>query len=547
MRIALLTEGVITNPERDGRMWCDRLVRQLPCQDFTVYALPPAGLGAPSADRGPHGRAARHAVLDAYRELTAGLAGRAPGAESQEDRFASGLHRLAELSAAHGGLSRVLRAESAVRALESAVRTPAAAATAGPVRARDVVVAAAWLERALRPLSAPWCDERALGRADLCHAASGGPVALPGLLAARLWGVPLLVSEYTVPLREHHLGAAGHRLPPLPRVLAARFHRLLATEVYRCATALTASTTGVRRWQERLGACRARTTTVPPVVDAEALRPAGEAAESAAPDPGDLTLVWSGAVEPAKDLACLLHAFARIREAVPHARLRLVSRGPCDPDYLARCQALARRLFPCVEGSDEGSAAGFVEGSPGPVTFEGIGSGPLPTAADAFGSGGIAVLSSAVEDFPVTLAEAMLCGRATVSTDTGAVREVVGGTGLVVPPGDPRALAEACVDLLRDPARRARLGAAARARALELFTAERGAAAFHGIYLDLTAHRPPWRGATAVPFARSAGDRPPGEWTGRPGQRHLPRWAAGDPDHAPLPVPAASGSRSERA
>ncbi len=59
----------------------------------------------------------------------------------------------------------------------------------------------------------------------------------------------------------------------------------------------------------------------------------------------------------------------------------------------------------------------------------------------------------------------MFCGRATVSTDVGAVVEVIGGTGLVVPPRNPRALAEACVSLLRDPERRERLGAAARARA----------------------------------------------------------------------------------
>ena len=48
----------------------------------------------------------------------------------------------------------------------------------------------------------------------------------------------------------------------------------------------------------------------------------------------------------------------------------------------------------------------------------------------------------------------MFCGRATVSTDVGAVVEVIGGTGLVVPPRNPRALADACLALLRDPERR---------------------------------------------------------------------------------------------
>ena len=84
----------------------------------------------------------------------------------------------------------------------------------------------------------------------------------------------------------------------------------------------------------------------------------------------------------------------------------------------------------------------------------------------------------------------MFCGRATVSTDVGAVVEVIGGTGLVVPPRNPQALAEACVALLRDPERRERLGAAARARALELFTVEQNITAFHGIYLEIVSRTP---------------------------------------------------------
>jgi glycosyltransferase involved in cell wall biosynthesis len=54
-----------------------------------------------------------------------------------------------------------------------------------------------------------------------------------------------------------------------------------------------------------------------------------------------------------------------------------------------------------------------------------------------------------------------------------------------VPPRDPAALARACLALLRDPARRRRLGAAARRRALELFTVEKTIATFGQIYRSL--------------------------------------------------------------
>jgi hypothetical protein len=102
----------------------------------------------------------------------------------------------------------------------------------------------------------------------------------------------------------------------------------------------------------------------------------------------------------------------------------------------------------------------------------------------------VVVLSSSAEGFPLSLVEAMFCGRPTVSTDVGAVREVIGGTGLVVPPRNPKALAEATLDLLRGPERAARLGAAARERALALFTVATCVDAFRDSYLDVMAHHP---------------------------------------------------------
>jgi glycosyltransferase involved in cell wall biosynthesis len=79
----------------------------------------------------------------------------------------------------------------------------------------------------------------------------------------------------------------------------------------------------------------------------------------------------------------------------------------------------------------------------------------------------------------------MTAGRATVSTDVGGVTEAVGDTGLVVPPRDPAAMAEACLQLLRDPQLRQRLGAGARTRALEFFTVEQAVDTFRSIYAEL--------------------------------------------------------------
>jgi hypothetical protein len=106
---------------------------------------------------------------------------------------------------------------------------------------------------------------------------------------------------------------------------------------------------------------------------------------------------------------------------------------------------------------------------------------------DAYVAGSVVVLSSISEGFPYTLIEAMTCGRATVATDVGGVREATGDTGLVVPPRDPGSMAEACLRLLRDELIRHRLGAAARARSLEYFTVDHAVGSFRVIYADLVA------------------------------------------------------------
>jgi glycogen synthase len=77
----------------------------------------------------------------------------------------------------------------------------------------------------------------------------------------------------------------------------------------------------------------------------------------------------------------------------------------------------------------------------------------------------VVVVPSRSEGFGVVCAEAMAHGRAVVATAVGGLKELIrhGETGVLVPPGDPLALRVALELLLRDPALRRRLGAAARA------------------------------------------------------------------------------------
>ncbi|MGW0515173.1 DUF3492 domain-containing protein [Streptomyces olivaceoviridis] len=571
MRIGLVTEGGYPYVGGDAMLWCDRLVHGLDQHEFDVYALsrgrhqeteglvplPPqvgrvrtAPLWTAADDGVAYGRRARRRFAECYGELVAAVcagagtertgsaragvgSARASEIRSQDaptdlaDRFGSALYALAELAREEGGLVAALRSDAAVRTLERACRAARALRTAREARVPDLLTVAAHLERALSPLSLDWYGDDGLGGADLCHATSGGPAALCGLLARHFSGVPLLVTEYGVHLRSHYLTLGPDAATPAVRALLGAFHGRLAAEVYRGAEILTPGNAHARRWQERCGADRTRIRTVYPGMAADRFTEAGESPDRADPH----TLVWVGRVDPAKDLVSLLHAFAEVRKEEPEARLRIVGApsGAEGEAYLGHCRALAAQLFP-----DEAEGAHAVGDNP--VSFEEIGAPDAPTLPDAYAAGAVVVLSSVVEGFPISLVEAMFCGRATVSTDVGAVVEVIGGTGLVVPPRNPRALAEACVALLRDPERRERLGAAARARALELFTVEQNIAAFHGIYLEIVSHCPVRRvvldgSGDPLPFAAPAESHVPGHWTG-PTPRALPTWATNAPVRA---------------
>jgi glycosyltransferase involved in cell wall biosynthesis len=150
-----------------------------------------------------------------------------------------------------------------------------------------------------------------------------------------------------------------------------------------------------------------------------------------------------------KNVALALRAFTLVTKELPDAKLEIFGDGP-EHAALAR---LAEELGV----SDATTFHGYVERVRGAGRMNVL---AVPSAKEAFGMAAL---------------EAMADGLPVVATRVGGLPEVVvhGKTGILVPLEDPRAMADALLDLLRDSARAKQLGEAGRERATRLFTEEK--------------------------------------------------------------------------
>lgn len=158
-----------------------------------------------------------------------------------------------------------------------------------------------------------------------------------------------------------------------------------------------------------------------------------------------------GDVISEKGLIHLVRALPKIRSAVPATRLLVVGGGSAA--YKAQVESEAARL-----------------GVESMITWE----GRRTDIADIMAALDVFVLPSFEENFSLVVAEAMAAGLPVVASAVGGIPECVsaGETGLLVPPANHDALANAVSSLLRDTAVRRRFGEAGRKRVRELFSAE---------------------------------------------------------------------------
>lgn len=210
--------------------------------------------------------------------------------------------------------------------------------------------------------------------------------------------------------------------------VAKRLHRII-----------TVSETSKTDLEKAFSIPKDRIDVVPNGIDTDRFRPLPQI-----PRQPNRVIVTTSADTPLKGLGYLLNAMARMDR---HVHLTVVG-SPKSNGYVERkirALSLGERVFFTGRIDDE-------------------------SLVRAYASAGVAVLPSIYEGFGFPAVEAMSCGVPVVSTTGGALPEIVGDTGLLVPPKDPAALAAAVMRLIREPETGAFLGKAGRRRALARFS-----------------------------------------------------------------------------
>lgn len=305
--------------------------------------------------------------------------------------------------------------------------------------------------------------------------------ALDTALIARLAGVRRVVQA------EHGWDAAD------PNGTNAKYQRLRRW-LQPCITRFVAVSGDIANWlRDRVGIAPAKVACIRNGIDTTRYvpRPTGRAERArlgAFAPPGTVLLVNVARLDPVKDQAGLIEAFALLRGADPAlcARLRLVIVGEGSARATLEHQIAEHNLGSAV------MLAGNRDDVP-----------ELLAESDVF------VLSSIAEGIPLTILEAMAAALPVVATRVGGVAEVVadGKTGTLVTASHPAALAAALARYVRDPALCERCGAAGRTQVETRFGIDAMVSAYAALYDQLlaapvpaTAHGP--RVALAEPRER---------------------------------------------
>jgi glycosyltransferase involved in cell wall biosynthesis len=188
-------------------------------------------------------------------------------------------------------------------------------------------------------------------------------------------------------------------------------------------------------------------------------------------------ILFAGRLIPRKGVHTLLRAFARLQQRRPTVTLRLAG----GSEFSHEIQNYDRELKRYVAET----------GLEKVVTF--LGEVDQTTLLNEYANCSLVVLASVLETAPMVITQAMAAGKAVVSTDAGGARYMVshGQSGLIVPPNDEQAMAEALYDILSNEAKWRAMGRQGRELAEKCSHPRVVAAQTRNVYYKILGRIPP--------------------------------------------------------
>ncbi len=199
------------------------------------------------------------------------------------------------------------------------------------------------------------------------------------------------------------------------------FIRTLMRRAFRDATRVICLTKSDALEVQRLGCPYEKIRIVPNGVDTEKFKPRRETRDN--------YIFWGGRFVPEKGLEYLIKSLNLVVKERPEVKLVMAGGGP----LFSKIHRIAIHY-----GLEKN------------IVFKGIvAHNKMPAL---FGSASMYVLPSLKEGMPYALLEAMACGKAVIGSDVPGINDIIthGVNGLLVPPKNPKALADAITQLLED-------------------------------------------------------------------------------------------------
>lgn len=299
---------------------------------------------------------------------------------------------------------------------------------------------------------------RAHGRYDVVH---DNQCLSWGTLALQQRGLPLVTTIHH-PITWDRDIALAHAPNWRHRLLIRRWHHFLRMQsqvARQLRHIVTVSESSKRDICTAFRIPPERVHVIYNGIDTEVFRPEPDIVR----DPWQI-ITTASADQPLKGTQYLIPAFATLCQQFPELKLVFVGR----PKPGGETEKLIERL-------GVGDRIRFRHGVSA-EEFRGL-----------YARSALAVVPSEYEGFGFPAGEAMACATPVVSTDGGALPEVVGDAGRIVPAKNPAALAQAIGELLGDPAGRAALGRRGRQRIVERFCWSRTAIALDALYRHVIA------------------------------------------------------------